>query len=221
MSCKTPITTAHIRIDEPCEADWSAMTPSEGKRFCSLCTQDVHDLSSLTRDQALAVIRTASKPCVRYTCNEEGEILFKEPTPKVRAVRSGGLRRGMRLAAMLGLSLVGGRAHASMGLDLDQVSRAVDDARSWIASRAVEVVRPAPVPDLVAVLAGESGSAHALEVSQVGSLRIAEVMGGATFIPPEPAPEPVVEPTEVTPEQPVKKAPRMGRMVYRPPADQD
>jgi hypothetical protein len=202
MTCKTPLTTAQLRINEPCEADWSVMTLSEGKRFCSLCTKDVHDLSSLTRDQALSVITTASKPCVRYSCNEEGEILFKPSGPKARPAGRGGLRRGMRLAAMLGLSLMGGRAQASDGFAFDEATSAIQDARSWIASRAVEALRTInPVDEPEIHVKGEM-----------------QLMGGATYI------EPVIEPVEEVPvveENPVERPVTMGRIAYHPPADQD
>ena len=199
MTCKTPLTTAQLRINEPCEADWSAMTPSEGKRFCSLCTKDVHDLSSLTHDQALSVITTASKPCVRYSCNEEGEILFKPSGPKARPAGRGGLRRGMRLAAMLGLSLMGGRAQAFDVYDIDKATSAIQDARSWIASRAFQTINTVDEPQIL--VKGEM-----------------ELMGGATYI------EPVIEPAEEVPvveEKPLERPVTMGRIAYHPPADLD
>ena len=41
-----------IRVDEPCKADWDAMTGDAARRFCAGCQKHVHNLSAMPREEA-------------------------------------------------------------------------------------------------------------------------------------------------------------------------
>jgi hypothetical protein len=58
----------HLVIPEPCKADWATMIPADKKRFCRECKKYVHDLSSMARDEARALLSAADTAglCVRY-----------------------------------------------------------------------------------------------------------------------------------------------------------
>ena len=69
-----------INIPEPCTADWDEMHDRGDSRFCDHCTKDVHDLSSMTHDDAMTLLERRSEHlCVRYA-HIDGEVLFKDST---------------------------------------------------------------------------------------------------------------------------------------------
>ena len=56
-----------IRIESPCDADWDSMTGNDQVRFCSHCNLSVHNLSEMTRHEALRLVRNSGgRLCVRY-----------------------------------------------------------------------------------------------------------------------------------------------------------
>ncbi len=73
-----------IPIPNPCDAAWDEMHDHGHHRFCDHCTTDVHDLSSLTQDEAMALLeaRKDEHLCVRYA-HHEGEVFFKDSTSPV------------------------------------------------------------------------------------------------------------------------------------------
>lgn len=79
-----------LPIADPCNADWEAMTPEGGRRFCAHCSRHVHDLSSMREGEARALLAASSKLCVRYTVGGDGMIRFQpEPRPTLVALRRG------------------------------------------------------------------------------------------------------------------------------------
>jgi hypothetical protein len=78
-----------IPIASPCTVDWRTMKPSDTKRFCETCKKHVHDLSSMTKVDARALL--ASPPteglCVRYLFDARGEIVFR-PIPATMLSRA-------------------------------------------------------------------------------------------------------------------------------------
>ena len=69
-----------LHIPKPCDADWSQMTGDERRRYCSLCSKDVHNLSELTqRDAAQLLDDTNRNLCVQYAVDTRtDEILFTD-----------------------------------------------------------------------------------------------------------------------------------------------
>src|SRR5690242_191609 len=67
----------NIRVATPCRADWNEMTGDERVRHCAHCDKDVFNLSSMTRDEAEAlVLAKAGNLCARYYQRQDGTILL-------------------------------------------------------------------------------------------------------------------------------------------------
>lgn len=68
-----------LRLKFACSEDWDAFAGEAGVRRCETCKTAVHDLSTLTRNQATALFRRppASGLCVRYQHDAMGRILFR------------------------------------------------------------------------------------------------------------------------------------------------
>lgn len=61
-----------IRIESPCDADWDSMTGNEQVRFCEHCNLSVHNLSEMTRQQAVRLVQNSNgRLCVRYVRRPE------------------------------------------------------------------------------------------------------------------------------------------------------
>src|SRR5262245_12351174 len=67
---------ANIRVASPCSARWADMSGDERARFCAQCQKHVYNLSDLTAQQAVAVIRSKEgKLCARFYRRADGTIL--------------------------------------------------------------------------------------------------------------------------------------------------
>jgi hypothetical protein len=81
-------TLNHVRIAAPCKADWDQMTGNERVRFCSQCSLNVYNLSSLTRADAESLIaRTEGRLCIRFYRRSDGSIITKDCPIGLRAIR--------------------------------------------------------------------------------------------------------------------------------------
>ncbi len=69
-----------LEIPAPCQADWNGMEGDERERYCLSCQDHVHNLSEMTRREALDLLAQAKQKrsylCVRYLHNEEGNVVF-------------------------------------------------------------------------------------------------------------------------------------------------
>jgi hypothetical protein len=72
-----------VRIESPCQEDWSAMTPRGEGRHCARCESTVIDMTRMTRAHAVAIAREqGGKVCGRVRANARGEAVFApEPSP--------------------------------------------------------------------------------------------------------------------------------------------
>jgi len=69
----------NIRVATPCNADWENMLGDERVRACGDCKKNVFNISTLTRDEAQAlIIEKQGKLCVRYFQRHDGTILLKD-----------------------------------------------------------------------------------------------------------------------------------------------
>jgi hypothetical protein len=67
---------ANIKVASPCSARWSDMDGDERARFCAQCQKHVYDLSSLSADEAVALIhRKEGKLCARFYQRPDGTVL--------------------------------------------------------------------------------------------------------------------------------------------------
>lgn len=97
----------HLPIQDPCHENWDAMSlEGDARRFCGVCTKQVHDLSALTETQARAVLAEESakgRVCVRYKADGDGNIKFKPETVTASTLwRHTLAAAGMTLALLTG-----------------------------------------------------------------------------------------------------------------------
>jgi len=59
-----------IEVKNACSEDWNEMTGNDTARFCGHCDFNVHNVSALTRKQAMRLVRDSNgRICVRYVKN--------------------------------------------------------------------------------------------------------------------------------------------------------
>ncbi|HEY0404849.1 MAG TPA: ankyrin repeat domain-containing protein [Pyrinomonadaceae bacterium] len=82
-----------LSVNSPCSEDWDAMSGNEQARFCSHCAASVHNLSALTRAEAMALVRKSQgRLCVRY---RRADGLIQTATENLHSIK----RRASRIAA--------------------------------------------------------------------------------------------------------------------------
>jgi hypothetical protein len=103
-----------IYVASPCNVPWESMQGDEHVRHCASCDKDVFDLSSLTREEAEALlIEKKGKLCAQYYRREDGTILTADcevgVAKKKRARRKAAVVAGAFAAAAAG-TVAGGFA---------------------------------------------------------------------------------------------------------------
>lgn len=98
--------TSAIEIAEPCQVDWTKMTPADGGRFCGECKKVVKNLSAMTEREAKKLLRTASEGqlCVRFLHDKHGNVFFGADAPRPDFVPASMLSRAKRALAVAGLA---------------------------------------------------------------------------------------------------------------------
>ena len=79
---------SELPISNPCDEDWGGMRRDPGaRRFCDQCSKHVHDLTSLTEDEAREVLAQAGgeRICVRYRVDGSGTLEFRQPAHKTQS----------------------------------------------------------------------------------------------------------------------------------------
>lgn len=67
-----------IKIASPCKASWENMSGDERVRHCGACKLNVYDISAMTADQALTLIRgTEGQLCVRLHARPDGRVITR------------------------------------------------------------------------------------------------------------------------------------------------
>jgi hypothetical protein len=97
-----------VRIASPCSQPWDAMAGDERVRFCRRCRKNVYNLSSLTREQAEALVfEREGAMCIRYYRRRDGTILTADcPSGRKRSR----LMRGLIAVAVGVLGVFGVKA---------------------------------------------------------------------------------------------------------------
>jgi hypothetical protein len=69
-------------VQAPCTAAWDSMSGTNRVRFCTLCSQSVHNLSALTPSEVSSLLAAPGEQlCVRFSSVlGDGAILFEKPT---------------------------------------------------------------------------------------------------------------------------------------------
>ncbi len=111
----------NIKVATPCTADWTAMTGDERIRACASCNKNVYNLSSMTRDEAEALIMAKEgRLCVRYYQRNDGTILLKDCAVGIKQ------KRKRRVLAAGVLALLGGGVFAAIKLNKQTFRHAAD-----------------------------------------------------------------------------------------------
>jgi hypothetical protein len=96
-----------LRIETPCQADWTSMSLRDKSRFCADCKKVVWDLSRMTESEARALMagpRTEGL-CVRYLHDEMGTIRFLREANVVPAPALVRAKRALVAAAAVALPM--------------------------------------------------------------------------------------------------------------------
>jgi hypothetical protein len=73
---KTNELLANVKVASPCSARWGHMVGDDRARFCAQCQKHVYNLSSLTADEAAALIREREGSlCARFYQRADGTVL--------------------------------------------------------------------------------------------------------------------------------------------------
>lgn len=103
-----------IRIASPCTADWEAMTGDERSRFCGECKLRVYNISSMTADDAAALIeREQGHLCVRLFQRADGTVMTQDCPVGLRRIRQKAVHAASRVAAAVVMLITGGLAVAT------------------------------------------------------------------------------------------------------------
>src|SRR5436309_1635921 len=91
-----------LRGDSHCPLDWDELTGDDRVRYCSMCGQDVLNLSALTRAEAERVVANPAVGCIRLLRRADGTAVTADP-PEYggRAVR---LLAGVAAAILLAIT---------------------------------------------------------------------------------------------------------------------
>ncbi len=71
-----------VSLPAPCRENWDAMAPRGCNRLCAACDTLVHDLSSLTVDEADAILDSGEPVCVRARIGRDGTIETAPPAER-------------------------------------------------------------------------------------------------------------------------------------------
>jgi hypothetical protein len=176
---------SNLVINDPCNADWSGMTPNERGRHCASCALTVHDLSTMTEAEAKALFRERrnERVCVRYLCDESDAIVFrKEPEERLspKLLEAPMLLRRMRRGAAV---IAAAAAAASVGCSVSSGNLLASDAPNALAEkndRRWVMGEPEYTPDDASVDGGAPSADSGGDASQDD---VGVQMGGAEYTP--------------------------------------
>jgi hypothetical protein len=87
-----PAALDRIEIPVPCEVPWDSMAGDDQVRHCGACRQNVYNVASLTRPEALRLLEArAGHVCLRIFRRPDGTVLTADCRDRLRAARKRGL----------------------------------------------------------------------------------------------------------------------------------
>ncbi len=97
-----------ITIPVACPVPWDAMRGDHRTRFCDKCSQNVHDVSELTRAEAVQLISGDKLPCLRIYRRPDGRIMTADCATKRERVWKWLDRRSAWAAALFAVVFMAG-----------------------------------------------------------------------------------------------------------------
>jgi hypothetical protein len=84
MAARSP----SLKVASPCPLRWDQLAGNDRVRFCGHCRQHVYNVSSLTMDQAVALIeRCEGRVCMRLQRRADGTVITRDCLYLVRRAR--------------------------------------------------------------------------------------------------------------------------------------
>ena len=95
-----------IQVNRPCSKAWDEMPGDQQRRFCAHCQKHVHDLSSMSIDEAERLVcASAGNLCVRFARDPEtGQVITLDYRPKPTTSRRRALLTIASILSALGFT---------------------------------------------------------------------------------------------------------------------
>lgn len=140
----------NIKVAAPCAAEWSKMTGDDRVRHCGDCDKRVYNLSSMTRDEAQALlVEHEGRLCVRYYKRHDGTILTADcPVGTRRRRRARWFAAGF--AAMLAGGVLGAASRKRANVEMGKFQMGEPTA-----TMGQMIAEPAPAPPPPEAVMGE------------------------------------------------------------------
>ena len=188
-------TLDRVYLKTPCSTEWNLMEGNEQIRFCIECNKQVHNLSSMTREQAEDLLAKAGgELCAKIDRDERGNIitadqlkhtsLFRIPSPRFTSAA---------VAALLGIGIAVHAEVPSPQYRIVSVSSAQSlngsrektqtrDGKSSIAGTVSDVNRAVIVGAKVTLTNEKSNQDHIVVTSDEGQYRLEKIEPGTYTI---------------------------------------
>jgi hypothetical protein len=102
-----------LEIASPCSMNWDAMVGDGRVRHCGSCEKNVYNLSAMTKDEALNLVRELEgKMCVRLYRRTDGTVIHEDCPVGVAAMLKRAKQRTWKMAAAAFALVAGGLGFA-------------------------------------------------------------------------------------------------------------
>jgi hypothetical protein len=96
-----------IAIPIACPVPWDEMHGNDRTRFCDKCSQNVHDVSELTKEEAVQLVTGDEKPCLRLYRRQDGRVMTSDCATKRERVWKWLDKRSAWVATLFALVFMG------------------------------------------------------------------------------------------------------------------
>jgi hypothetical protein len=96
-----------ITIPVACPVPWDEMHGDHRTRFCDKCSQNVHDVSELTREEAVQLVTGEEKPCLLLYRRQDGRVMTADCTTRRERVWKWLDKRSAWVATLFALVFMG------------------------------------------------------------------------------------------------------------------
>jgi hypothetical protein len=106
-----------VRIASPCQAAWGEMAGDDRVRYCSLCSQNVYDLSAMTAAEVALFLGTHDEDvCIRLYRRADGTVMTRDcPRGARRLVRAVAAWVAVAAVSILGFFILRGWGNSTTG----------------------------------------------------------------------------------------------------------